>query len=305
MTILFDVAIRTDLYAAQQSQQAASDRSRLAESRLAALELDLSDTKKSLEASRASENKAGSDLLALKKLVDDHASGQQRAAELARIRDAELQDLRYQLSKATSELSVAQRDSARVVERVRTEADAARKEVANLRGQNETLERRANASAATAARLEALNADHERAQQAHDLEMELLRTKTAEQMLHERERWERETKDVRSQFQVLEDAAVRAQREQDAAARDAEACRALLEAERETVKARIADTVKLEKQVEQQHVVLADLDKINGDLRAELASTKARLVVAEEKAGRTVVSLCDPSIDPLPAPPPL
>jgi myosin protein heavy chain len=254
----------------------------------------LADTKKSLETSQASETKAGADLLVLKKLVDDHASDQQRTAELARIRDAELQDLRYQLSKATSELSVAQRDLARQLERARGEAETARKEVTQLRGQNETLERRSNASAAAVARLEAQNADHERAQQAHDLEMELMRTKTAEQMLHEREKWEKEMKDVRSQFQVLEDAAVQAKREKDAATRDAQAYQALLQAEQDTVKARIADKLKLEKQVEQQHTVLADLDKINGDLRAELASTKARLVVAEEKAGRTVVSFSLP-----------
>ncbi|GAA5978241.1 hypothetical protein JCM5350_002237 [Sporobolomyces pararoseus] len=281
--------LRSDLAIAQQQQQTAAEQSRQAQTRLSSVELDLADTKKSLETSRASETKAGADLLVLKKLVDDHASDQQRTAELARIRDAELQDLRYQLSKATSELSVAQRDSARQVERVRGEAEAARKEVVQLRGQNETLERRANSSAAAVARLEAQNADHERAQQAHDLEMELMRTKTAEQMLHEREKWEKEMKDVRSHFQVLEDAAVQARREKDAAVRDAQAYQTLLEAEQATVKARIADKLKLEKQVEQQHIVLADLDKINGDLRAELASTKARLVVAEEKAGRTVV----------------
>ncbi|GAA6010825.1 hypothetical protein JCM11491_004550 [Sporobolomyces phaffii] len=281
--------LRSDIASAQQQQQSAADRVRQAEARLSSVELDLADTKRILAASQASETKSGADLLVLKKLVDDHASDQQRAAELARIRDAELQDLRYQLSKVTSELSVVQRDSNRQLERVRGEAEAARKEVVQLRGQYDTLEKRSNASAAAVARLEAQNADHERAQQAHDLEMELLRTKTAEQMLHERETWERETKDVRSQFQVLEDAVVQAKREKDAAVRDAQAFQALLQAEQEMVKAQIADKAKLESQVEQQHTVLADLDKINGDLRAELASTKARLVVAEEKAGRTVV----------------
>jgi len=279
-----------DLANAQQQSQAATERSRQAEARLSSLELDIADTKKALAASQASESQAGADLLVLKKLVDDHASDQQRTAELSRIRDAELQDLRYQLSKATSELSVAQRDSARQLDRVKAESEAARKEVTQLRSQNDTLERRSNASAAAVARLEAQNADHERSQQAHDLEMELMRTKTAEQMLHEREKWEKEMREVRSQFQVLEDAAVQAKREKDAAVRDAQAYQTLLEAEQQTVKARIADKAKLESQVEQQHVVLADLDKINGDLRAELASTKARLVVAEEKAGRTVVS---------------
>lgn len=184
-----------------------------------------------------------------------------------------------------------QRDSARTIERVQSGAEAARKEVAQLRSHTDTLERRSSAAASTISRLEAQNADHERAQQAHDLELELLRTKTAEQMLREREKWEKEMQQVRAQFVVLEDAAVQAKRDQETASRDAQVYKERLEAEQQTVRARIADKAKLEAQVEQQHVVLADLDKINGDLRAELASTKARLVVAEEKAGRTVVRL--------------
>ncbi|GAA5864652.1 hypothetical protein JCM1840_002191 [Sporobolomyces johnsonii] len=281
--------LRSDLTAAQQQQQAASDRARQAETQLSALEKDLADSKKALEASRSAESKAGADLLVLKKLVDDHASDQQRTAELAKIREAEVQDLRYQVSKTASELALAQRESARQLERSQADLDAARKEVNDLRAQNSTLDRKASAHVATIARLEAQNDDLDRAQQAHDLELELLRTKTAEQMLQEREKWEKQLHETRSQFQILEDAAVQAKREKDAALRDVAGYKALYEAEQETVRARVADKAKLEAQVEQQHVVLADLDKINGDLRAELASTKARLVVAEEKAGRTVV----------------
>ncbi|GAA5937074.1 myosin 1 [Sporobolomyces koalae] len=281
--------LRADLATAAQQSQQAVDKLRQAETNLSSLTLDLADTKKLLNASKATETKAEADLLVLKKLVDEHASDQQRTAELARIREAELQDLRYQLSKATSELSVTQRDATKQVERARSEAEAVRKEVGQLRTQNETLERRANVSAAAVARLEAQNADHERAQQSHDLEMELLRTKTAEQMLHEREKWEQEMKSVRSRYQELEDAAVQAERDKDAAERDALASTTQCKAEQETVRAQVAENRKLESQIEQQHVVLADLDKINGDLRAELLSTKARLVVAEEKAGRTVV----------------
>ncbi|GAA5956438.1 hypothetical protein JCM21900_005330 [Sporobolomyces salmonicolor] len=281
--------LRSELTAAQQQQQAASDRARQAETQLSALENDLVDSKKALEASRSAESKAGADLLILKKLVDDHASDQQRTAELAKIREAEVQDLRYHVSKVASELSLAQRESARQLERSQADLDAARKEANDLRAQNSTLDRKATAHVATIARLEALNDDLDRAQQAHDLELELLRTKTAEQMLQEREKWEKELHETRSQFQILEDAAVQAKREKDAALRDVAGYKALLEAEQDTVRVRIADKAKLEAQVEQQHVVLADLDKINGDLRAELASTKARLVVAEEKAGRTVV----------------
>ncbi|GAA5918665.1 hypothetical protein JCM1841_002302 [Sporobolomyces salmonicolor] len=281
--------LRSDLTAAQQQQQAASDRARQAETQLSALEKDLADSKKALEASRSAELKAGADLLILKKLVDDHASDQQRIAELAKIRETEVQDLRYQVSKTASELSLAQRESARQLERSQADLGAARKEANDLRAQNSTLDRKASAHVATIARLEALNDELDRAQQAHDLELELLRTKTAEQMLQEREKWEKQLHETRSQFQILEDAAVQAKREKDAALRDVAGYKALLEAEQETVRARVADKAKLEAQVEQQHVVLADLDKINGDLRAELASTKARLVVAEEKAGRTVV----------------
>ncbi|GAA5911310.1 hypothetical protein JCM6882_002344 [Rhodosporidiobolus microsporus] len=281
--------LRSDFAAAAQARDAATDRARKAESTVAALENDLTSQLKSLESARSAEAKSAGDLLALKKLVDEQASDHQRTAELAKMRETEIQDLKFQVSKTTSELTLAQRESTKQLERLQAELEAARKEATDARSQNRDLERQSKAQASSIAQLEAKNGEYARSQQAHDLELELLQTKTAEQMLHAREAFEKQLSDVRGQFQALEDAAVQAKREEDAAKRDAEAYKTLLEQEQETVRARIADKAKLERQVEQQHVVLADLDKINGDLRAELASTKARLVVAEEKAGRTVV----------------
>ncbi|GAA6020125.1 hypothetical protein JCM10207_006264 [Rhodosporidiobolus poonsookiae] len=281
--------LRTDFAAASQARDAATERARKAESTVSALENDLTSQLKLLEASRTSEAKSATDLLALKKLVDEQASDHQRTAELAKMRETEIQDLKFQVSKTASELSLAQRESARQLEQLQAELAAARKEASDVRSQKRDLERTSAAQASTISDLQAKNEHYARAQQAHDLEFELQRTKAAEQMLHEREKWEASLAETRAQFQGLEDAAVQAKRDRDAALRDVEAYKALLEAEQETVRARVAEKQKLEAQVEQSHVVLADLDKINGDLRAELASTKARLVVAEEKAGRTVV----------------
>ncbi|GAA5835394.1 hypothetical protein JCM11251_005222 [Rhodosporidiobolus azoricus] len=281
--------LQSDLATAVEARDAATNRARKSDSTVTALENDLTSQLKSLEAARTAEAKSAADLLALKTLVDEQASDHQRTAELAKMRETEIQDLKFQVSKTTSELTLAQRESAKQLERLQAELEVARKEASESRTQNRDLERRSKAQASTIAQLEAKNEDYARFQQTHDLELELLQTKTAEQMLHAREAFEKQLADVRGQFQALEDAAVQAKREEDAAKRDVEAYKTLLEQEQETVRARVAEKVKLERQVEQQHVVLADLDKINGDLRAELASTKARLVVAEEKAGRTVV----------------
>jgi myosin protein heavy chain len=238
-----------------------------------------------------SQTKSAADLVTLKKLLDDKSSDQQRTAELNKIKEAEVQDLRLQVSRTAAELAVTQRDSANEIGRLHRDLDAAKRDSADLRTKNLDLGRRATASAARISELESRNSDLERSQQAHDLELELFRTKAAESMLHEREKCERDLAETRAQFQELEDAAVQAKREKDAARRDVDALRVLLEAEQATVAAKEKARRRLEDQVEQQHVVLADLDKINGDLRSELAATKARLAVAEEKAGRTVVSL--------------
>ncbi|GAA5863922.1 hypothetical protein JCM8547_005281 [Rhodosporidiobolus lusitaniae] len=281
--------LRSDLAAAAEARDAATSRARKAESNVAALENDLTSQLKLLEASRTAESKSASDLLALKKLVDEQASDHQRTAELAKMRETEIQDLKFQVSKTTSELTLTQRESAKQLERLQAELEAAKKEASDTRREKRDLERQNAAQASTINQLEAKNDDLSRKHQAHDLELELLQTRTAEEMLRAREAFEKQLADVRGQFQALEDAAVQAKRGEDAARRDAEAYRILLEQEQEAVRKAAADKSKLEAQVEQQHVVLADLDKINGDIRAELASTKARLVVAEEKAGRTVV----------------
>ncbi|GAA5823829.1 hypothetical protein JCM3770_003016, partial [Rhodotorula araucariae] len=281
--------LRSDSVAVREQLGAATDRARKAESHAATVQQDLAARTSALEASRSSEAKAGADLLTLKKLVDEQASDRQRAAEVAKIREAEIADLKFQLSKTTSELTLAQRESAQHVERMQADLEAARSEATAARAQQRDVERRAASQMRAAALLEKKNEALERAQQAHDLQFELLRTETAEQMLHAREKADKELAAVRAQFQGLEDDAVQAQRDRDAALRDAEAYKALLEAEQATVRQREADLGKLDKQIEAQRFHLLDLDKINGDLRAELASTKARLVVAEEKAGRTVV----------------
>ncbi|GAA6054961.1 hypothetical protein NBRC10513_006274 [Rhodotorula toruloides] len=281
--------LRSDFAAAKEQAEEASARARKAEAAVASLQQQLEAKTAALQSSRTAEERAAGDLLALKKLVDKQASDQQRTAELAKMREADIQDLRFQLSKTSSELAIAQRESAKKAEQLQTELNSARKDGQEAQAAKQELERKVASQSSTITRLEARTEELERAQQAHDLEIELLRTKTAEQLLQEREKWEKQLRKTRDQFEVLEDAAVQAKRDRDAALRDVEAYKALLEGEQETVRARVAEKAKLEAQVDQQHLVLADLDKINGDLRAELASTKARLVVAEEKAGRTVV----------------
>ncbi|KDE02890.1 hypothetical protein MVLG_06575 [Microbotryum lychnidis-dioicae p1A1 Lamole] len=269
--------------------EAAMTQVRELELRVSSLTKDLAEQTRALESSRSAESRAATDVLTLKNLLDEKSSDHQRTAELNQIKEAEVQDLRLQVSKTTNELRSLQRESASDLARLRKDTDAARKEALDLRSHKTDLERAARASASRVAELEARTADLERAQQAHDLEIELMRTKAAESMLKEREKWERDLASAQSRCTEAEEASVTAQRETGSARREVAQLQQALEAMRKEQETQTSLRRKLEDQIEQQHVVLADLDKINGDLRSELAATHARLVVAEDKAGRTVV----------------
>ena len=200
-----------------------------------------------------------------------------------------MRDLRLQLSKTSAELVSTQRESADAVARLQRELSSARGEASELKIKNAEIGRQATSSASRVVSLESQVEDLLRRQQAHDLELEMVRNEVAEKLLQEREEWEKKVAAVRGQFQVLEDAAVESRRQEDAAKREVKSLRTALDCERQAVVDKENARQRLETQVDQQHAVLADFDKINGDLRSELASTKARLLVAEEKAGRTVV----------------
>lgn len=253
------------------------------------MEQDLRESRRAAEQSESSRQKNATDLLALQRLLDEQTSDHQKSAELNRMKEAEVKDLRLQLSKASSELAVTQRDSTNTIDQLRRKADSSQIEISELKSKNTELGRQASSSASRVVTLEGRVQDLERHQQAHDLELEMVRNEVAEKMLQEREEWEKKVASVRAQFQALEDAVVESRRKEDAAKRDARAAQSMLEAERRNAADKEDARHRLEVQVDQQHAVLADFDKINGDLRSELASTKARLVVAEEKAGRTVV----------------
>lgn len=256
---------------------------------MSALEHDLSDSRRSFEQSEVSQKKAAADLLTLQKLLDEQTSDHQKTTELNRIKETELRDLRLQLSRASADLASTQRESAETAARTQREVSEARSEIAQVKTKNSELSRQNASSASRVVSLESQLEDLQRRQQAHDLEIEVVRNEVAEKMLQEREEWEKKVAAVRGQFQILEDAAVESRRQEDAAKHETQSLRTALDAERQLVADKENARQRLEKQVDQQHAVLADFDKINGDLRSELASTKARLLVAEEKAGRTVV----------------
>ncbi|GAA5979442.1 hypothetical protein JCM10908_002925 [Rhodotorula pacifica] len=266
-----------------------SQRSRRAEEEVAALKQQLNAAAQSVQKSQEDATRANADLLALKKVVDEHASGQQRADELARLRESEVQDLKFQLSKTTSELTLAQQEHSKITARLQAELDAARSEAIASQKQNGDLEAQVLKQSAKIGQLEAQRQEYAQAEQQHGLAIELVRTEAAELALREREKAEKQLAQLRLDGQALEDRSIADRRDRDAAQREVESYKILLEQEKATIAAQAAEKAKLDAQVVQQHLVLADLDKINGDIRAELASTKARLVVAEERAGRTVV----------------
>ena len=274
----------------RKTMELASQRARHAGDEVVALKQQLDSTNDLMQKSREDAARANTDLLSLKKLVDEHTTGQQRADELAKIHEAEIQDLKFQLSKTTSELTIAQRDHSKTTSRLQADLDAARSEAVAAQKLNRELEAQVHKQNSKITHLEAQREELEQAEQRHGLAIELVRTEAAEVALREREKFDQQLAQLRLDGQALEDRAVADRRDREAALREVESYRTRLEQEKATVAAQAAEKTKLEAQVVQQHLVLADLDKINGDLRAELASVKARLVVAEERAGRTVVS---------------
>ncbi|GAA5865791.1 hypothetical protein JCM3774_003095 [Rhodotorula dairenensis] len=272
-----------------QTTEATSQRARRAEEEVSALKQQLSAAADATQKSRDDATRANADLLALKKVVDEHASGQQRADELARLREAEVEELKFQLSKTASELNIAQREHSKTTSRLRAELDAAQSEATTAQQRNRELEAQLLKQSTKITHLEAQREEYDQAEQRHELAIELVRTEAAELALREREKVDKQLAQLRLESQALEDRAVADRRDRDAARREVDSYRALLEQEKAALASQAAEKAKLEAQIVQQHLVLADLDKINGDLRAELASTKARLVVAEERTGRTVV----------------
>lgn len=221
--------------------------------------------------------------------MDSNVSDHQQQVGLNKIKDAELEQLRLALSKANSDLAISERTATTDRARLQREVDAAATEANALKTRNTDLSTKASAAASRIATLEASTTKLEQSRKAHDAEVESIRARAAEATSKERSRADRELASMRAEFGRLEDAALHSAREKESVERDLVAMQILYENEQAAAKARQSDRKALDAKVEQQHLVLADLDKINGNLRAELAATRARLRVAEDKASRNVV----------------
>lgn len=257
--------------------------------KLASTTTSLADVKRQLETAQTSDARSTADLKALKAVMESNVSDHQQQVGLNKIKDAELEQLRLALSKASSDLAISERTATTDRARLQREVDAATTEASTLKTRNADLSTKASAASTRIAALEASTLDQERRRKEHDVEVELVRTRAAEAALQERSRAEKELSTMRAEFGRLEDAALHAQREKETVERDVVALQILYESEQATSKARLSDRKTLDAKIEQQHLVLADFDKINGNLRSELAATKARLRVAEDKASRNVV----------------
>ncbi|KAK4048073.1 class II myosin [Microbotryomycetes sp. JL221] len=281
--------LKSDVAMISRQQQEATTRAAATDARARKLKQDLADHKSQLNTARSSHDKAVAEATTLKRLLEEKTSDHQRIAELNRLREAEVKDLQAQLDKANADGRTLRMTLSDTSNRLTGEVETARREAKDFHSKHVESEKRAVASNARVKALESQVEELERAQNAHDLRVELVRNEMSEKMLKEREMLEEQMATTRAQFSVLEDAAVEARRDRDAAKRETDAVRLQLAAERDNHSKTEEARKRLEVQIDQQYAVLNDLDKINGDLRSELASTKARLVVAEEKAGRTVV----------------
>lgn len=254
------------------------------------LKIELAQSATELRAAQERAARTDSDLESLKKVVGEHVDNRQRTERLAQVQEAEIADLKARLAAASSEAALARREQESQSQSARCETDRLRNEATTARASARQLEEETKRQKALIAKLQVDNDAHIQARQSHDLALELVRTQEAERALKERQKYEEQFASLRSEVQRFEDDAVVAQRERDAIMREADSLRQQLAAEQAASDAHALERSRLDEQVVQQHLVLADLDKINGDLRAELASKSARLVVAEERASRTVVS---------------
>lgn len=245
---------------------------------------------KTLDSVTAAHTRSLQDVTALGKLLDAKVSDHQRQAESSKIAEAELQALRVGLSKATSELTIIQRTAVTESTQLKLQLDALSRQVAESKSRNEALLSQITTVNAQLERAEDSATELSKKQQAHDLELEMIRTQAAEQTLQERERADRELQEMRANMQVYEDATLQAGRDKASALREVATLRSSLEVEQRKVVDQAEAHKALDVTVEQQHTLLADLDRVNGNLRSELSSTQARLRIAEDKAGRTVVS---------------
>lgn len=173
----------------------------------------------------------------------------------------------------------------------------AQRDAADLKRENDSLEQKATSSASELVKMRAQVESLEQEKQAHDLKIEILHQDFAETTLKEREEWKRKVAEADSRSQRFEDDAIERGRERDAARREIKSLESALQVERSNVAAEEKARKAAEAQSDQQHTVLASMDKIIGDLRAELSLTKKDLEMYKEQAGRTVVSarLLDPA----------
>lgn len=270
-------------------RDAAVSKARTTEAKLAEATKEAADNARKLSTSAEAESKAVAKLATLTKLLEEKSSDASRTAELHKLQQVEVRDLRSQLDKTANDLALAQREALREAQGLRDQLEAVRREAAELKAAKSELDRRASAGERRVGALEAANAELERIKDGHDLKIQLVQSAAAEEMLKEREKLERESAAVRAQFQGLEDAAVAAKREREAAVRELETTARELEQERvggEEARKRVK---ALEDKVDRQHAVLVDFDTINGNLRRELGQVKGDLQLALSKNGPKIV----------------
>ncbi len=270
-------------------RDAAVSKVRTTEAKLAEATKEAADNGRKLSTSAEAEKTALAKVQALTALLEEKSSDASRTAELHKLQQVEVHDLRQQLDKASTDLALAQREALSEAQALRDQLDAARREAAELKAARAELDGRASAAERRVGTLEAANAELERAKEGHDLKIQLVQSAAAEEMLKEREKLEKDSAAVRAQFQALEDAAVAAKRERDGAVRELEATAAALKEEKAGGEEARKRVKALEDKVDRQHAVLVDFDTINGNLRRELGQTKGDLQLALSKNGPKIV----------------
>ncbi|KAL8291895.1 hypothetical protein RQP46_002153 [Phenoliferia psychrophenolica] len=255
------------------------------ESKHASLSSSHSSLALQAESSAAELEQLRTSLASHKALLEAKVSDHEQSSRLNAMKEAEVISLKGQVSQAARDLGNAQDESSRQ----RQELDRARRDKLALETKATNLAQELSVAAVRVKEKTQQADDLQQQQQEHGLQLEVVRTQMAEDALKQQNEWEKERQAMRAKMQKMEDEAVEANRARDDALRDGDALRTLLEQETATLKTREAALRASSHKLEQQLSVLADLDKINGELRRDLHDTRLRLKLAEDKGGKVVI----------------
>lgn len=279
----------TEQATALKANDALSLHSTTLEARVASLTKNLSDATRSLEISQDTSARTDKELLALKKLLGEQSSDQERLNEGKRILEGEVTGLRDSVELLEREIQTGRRESESRTGELQQQIELLKRDKAE---QKRALEEATRERQGVDGKVDSLKRTVEALQlreEQHVLEVEVIRTTTAALALQERDKAAQEIKVVVSRSAVLEADLAALQRTHGSSLRDIEAIQLLLEQAEARTESSLAKIKTLEADKRKAEEILLEYDTVNQNQRAEVRELGERLRIAEGRGGVTVV----------------